>query len=455
MLTHQLIKRTIDLNKTIYREMLGNVFVTKDAKAHRFELTLTRGSNPLSLADENVSATLVALDHGITVDGNGSVESGKAVFVMPEEFYQFDGRFYLYIHTSYGTERATPFVAEGTMLLGETETHYDPDSLIPSVSEVLAQLEAARAAANAANAAAASIENMTVGAVEGATVGAVMTNRDGVKHIEFSLPKGPKGDTGESQPYNWLINSDWREPARVDSEQSALGSGYWLLGWKGDSSISTAEVDNGYVTIGNTGSGYGGVSQYIAPGRIAGKTMTMVVYTADGNAHLLTGSITTALSASQAAGDGLMAMSYDSNAGAYRFRIFTAAGKSLRVKAVALYEGALTVAPPYEPKGGADLIEMAKQYIVTASGTSGYCTSTAAYVRIPIPTKMRVVPSIENVELGSVRVGGKNITPTGISINGMDDNIVRVALSYPEDSTIINQIGAWTGSCSLNAYVVP
>lgn len=455
MLTHQLIKRTIDLNKTIYREMLGNVFVTKDSKAHRFELTLTRGSTPLSLADENVSATLVALDHGITVDGNGSVENGKAVFVMPEEFYQFDGRFYLYIHTSYGTERATPFVSEGTMLLGETETHYDPDSLIPSVSEVLAQLEAARAAANAANAAAASIENMTVGAVEGPTVGVAMTTVDGHKHVEFALPKGPKGDTGESQPYNWLINSDFRAPVLVRDENNAIGNGYLLLGWKGDSSISSVEVGNGYVTIGNTGGGYGGVSQYLTTGSVAGKTMTMVLYTADGNAHLLSGAMTTALSLSQPAGDGLMAMSYDSNAGAYRIRVFASAGSSVRVKAVALYEGTLTVAPPYEPKGGADLIEMARQYIVTASGTSGYCTSTAAYIRIPIPVRMRVVPSLTNVDLGSVRVGGKNITPTAASINGMDDNVVRIALSYPEDTSIINQVGAWTGSCSLNAYVVP
>lgn len=427
-----------------------------DANANDVLVRVVRNGAEVPLSGYSVEGEFERAD-GHRVPCTGTIEGATATVVLNEHCYIYPGSFELRVilTSSNGTTRRTILHLSGAVRARGTGAIVDINESLVDVDAVLALYDDMIRALRQAQEALAAIDGLTVSAVEGTTVGATLSTVDGAKHIAFRLPKGPKGDTGESQPHNWLINSDWREPVRVNSETSHTGNGYWLLGWKGDNSVSKAEIGSGYVTISGDSTSPGGVSQYIAPSRIASKTMTLVVYMADGNVYKASGNITTALGESVAAGDGFIRMSYESNVNAYRFRVYASAGKSLRVKAIALYEGALSVAPRYEAGGGGDLIEQARQFIVSAIGTSGYCTSTAAYIRIPIPVKMRAVPTLTNVNLGSVRVGGKNITPTSATINGMDDNGVRIALSYAQDESIINQVCAWTGSCSLNAYVVP
>lgn len=127
----------------------------------------------------------------------------------------------------------------------------DPKGLIHSLDELLAQIESMEAATDAANTAAGKanaatgkantaatnannaavkIDNMTVSAVSGTSAGADISEKNGAKHIAFTLPKGAKGDPGNT-PYigsngNWFVgNEDTGTKAQGPAGQNGTGSG--------------------------------------------------------------------------------------------------------------------------------------------------------------------------------------------------------------------------------------
>lgn len=87
-------------------------------------------------------------------------------------------------------------------------------------------LGAADTAANAAK----KIDNMTVSAVSGESAAASISEKNGAKHIAFVLPKGDKGDPGNT-PYigsngNWFVGSeDTGTKAQGPAGQNGTGSG--------------------------------------------------------------------------------------------------------------------------------------------------------------------------------------------------------------------------------------
>lgn len=204
----------VDLDKPVTKTMLYNLFVTTNKKAHRFIITLRRGGVDVSFTG-SVVGTLINYSDMLTQEYPGRAEDGKVVFDWPASFYAKSGLFCVIITVDDGEVSNSIFAAEGNMILGETDTLYDPSHVVPSLSELLAQIEATRnaamaannaadsasraatdanSAADRANNAAQSIEGLTVSAAAGAAPDAEITEEDGVTHIHFTLKTGATPD---------------------------------------------------------------------------------------------------------------------------------------------------------------------------------------------------------------------------------------------------------------------
>jgi hypothetical protein len=159
----RIIRETVDLLKPITKHKLYDFFGVGSRRGHRFEIDLRRGENPINLTSATVTATLINHSAGITLaPQSGSIEDGKIVFEMPDAFYQYAGLFSMFIEVAYGTIMTVVYVCEADMTALSTDTVVDPSGTIPSLQELLAQIETMRSEiTNARNATAAANEAAT------------------------------------------------------------------------------------------------------------------------------------------------------------------------------------------------------------------------------------------------------------------------------------------------------
>lgn len=150
-----IIKKNTELTRPLFKTALGGFFGTGNTDAHRFEISLTKNGEAVKLQNTNVvTGAFVNYTNMATVMLSGDytfVEDGKAVVILSDGCYQLAGRFCLTINV----DNVTVFAGEGTLSETSTDTIYDPDDIVPSLEEVLAQVDAARIAAAEANTAAA------------------------------------------------------------------------------------------------------------------------------------------------------------------------------------------------------------------------------------------------------------------------------------------------------------
>ena len=135
---------------------------------------------------------------GYTVTVTGSIENGKAKVVLNEGCYRVVGAISVVVKNGNTTIGA----CHGYVYRSSTDAIVDPENLIPSLSELLAQIDdcreateaandaadAADEAADAANDAAEAIQDLTTSTQTGSSTGAVVSDVDGHKHIAFTFP---------------------------------------------------------------------------------------------------------------------------------------------------------------------------------------------------------------------------------------------------------------------------
>lgn len=197
-----------EMTKPLQKTNIGGFFGTGNVNAHVFEIELMERGNPLSLSGSAVvEGAFVNYTDNSTVLLQGDVQNGKAVLTLSEGCYLLHGLFCVTVDV----DGVTVFAGESILSKTKTDTIYDPDKTIPSLSEVLSQIEAARQAATAANeaadkanlaadaasGAAYSIDNMIANAETGlpgtnASV-TVENDDDGKKVISFVIPRGERG----------------------------------------------------------------------------------------------------------------------------------------------------------------------------------------------------------------------------------------------------------------------
>lgn len=226
-----------DLSRGIIREALRPVFATGDKNGHTFEISVKRGGAAVTLTGASVSAYFIRADRS-TVPISGSVSGSKASVTLLAACYNVPGRFSLVIRLAMDGDVATIFAGDGAMLQASTDTIVDPENVVPSLSDLLAQVaamekataaantaasnantkaSAANTAASAANtaasnadskaseaeAAAQKIDGMT-GTVtmlaENAAPTVTVTEQDGHKVLAFALPQGKTGEPGPRGP---------------------------------------------------------------------------------------------------------------------------------------------------------------------------------------------------------------------------------------------------------------
>lgn len=221
-----------DLKKPLtVKPLAGNLF-SADNQGNLIGVEVMDGGSPAELSG-GVTGYVIRAD-GATLPISGTLAGNRASIVLPASAYAVIGHVSIVIKVGTTTVGAcTSYVYQTT-----TDTVVDPGRVIPSIEELLAQIDAciaataganaaaasantaaananakaeladtaaenantkaglANTAASAANAAAGKIDNMTVAATtspEGSQASVTITEVNGHKHVAFGIPKGDKG----------------------------------------------------------------------------------------------------------------------------------------------------------------------------------------------------------------------------------------------------------------------
>ena len=136
-------------------------FLCSDEEAHRFIIDChhLNSSEPINLAKAGVNAYFVR-DDDVTILLNGETVGNKVSVLLPAACYAVTGCFSLVIKLTLGNSTSTIFWGQGAVSRSRTDVIIDPDSVIPSLDELLARIDAMEMATAAANEAASSVEGI-------------------------------------------------------------------------------------------------------------------------------------------------------------------------------------------------------------------------------------------------------------------------------------------------------
>lgn len=206
MAIQTIIRNTIYLEEPISKKILLEPLANNDDQAHRFEARVLRDNERIDLTGASVNGYFVR-PGGETVILPGGVENGIAYVVLTSACYAVPGRFSFAMKVQVNGVRHTVVWYEGAVGQAMTDSYVDTEHVIPSLDELLAQIDAAELAAERASKAAEEAETMLESAEQFANMTATATilqagsnptasYNDGV--LTLGLPKGQKGDKGDS-----------------------------------------------------------------------------------------------------------------------------------------------------------------------------------------------------------------------------------------------------------------
>lgn len=257
------IPHTVDLNEPVRKTYIDTLLATEDNLAHCFDITLKQ-EIPGGAA---VNAYFIRYSDNATISLTGTVSGNMASVTLNKSCYNKAGQYAVIIKVVADGVTNTVFYGEGTIFTSITDTILDPENVVPSLSDLLAQIAAMEAATAAsktattnaktattrANNAAAKIEGMTASATEAEEAGVTVSEVDGVKHFDFALPRGEKGEKGDPGTIeNVTITSISGLPEALDSlsQQKANQAGWTpnkLIGTDADGNLVAQDLpeDNG------------------------------------------------------------------------------------------------------------------------------------------------------------------------------------------------------------------
>lgn len=234
-----------DLDDTIKKTELHTIFVMSESMAHRFEIEVKKGGKAVALSGMTVTASFTNFREETTIEMAGAVKDGKAVVTLSKPCYKLRGQFIVCVQVKNGDADTAVFLGEGHMRTSRAEKIVYDDYVVYDVDTLLSQIEAmktattnaqnatksantaagnATAATTNANNAAAKINGMTVSATKGTDAVATVSEKNGVKHIAFTLPKGDKGDRGEKGETGSVENMPFYEGTPAAPGTASTGS---------------------------------------------------------------------------------------------------------------------------------------------------------------------------------------------------------------------------------------
>ena len=194
-----------DLAKPLKKTYLDTLLVTKDNEAHRFEITLFKNKAQMTLPSGTaMNAYFIRYSDNATITLDGEISGNVISVTLKKPCYSKCGQFAVIIKVTDGDVISTAFYGEGTMLVSVTDTILDEENVVPSISDLLAQIavmeagtKAANEAANAANEAAGHAPYVNT------SNGHWMTwDTDSREYVDTGVmatgPQGPEGPEGKS-----------------------------------------------------------------------------------------------------------------------------------------------------------------------------------------------------------------------------------------------------------------
>ncbi|MDO4483597.1 MAG: hypothetical protein Q4C54_03935 [Clostridia bacterium] len=130
---------TAHLDRPVCVTRLEGALFTGDSMAHTIAVTCLREGVPV-LPSGRAGAYFLRAD-GVTVPLTGEIAGREILVTLPESCCRVPGRFLLAIRLTEAEETLTVFAMEGHVRSGKTDVMADPESIIPSLDSLLAQIE--------------------------------------------------------------------------------------------------------------------------------------------------------------------------------------------------------------------------------------------------------------------------------------------------------------------------
>ena len=210
-----------DLDSGPREAVLRTPLMHQDALADELRVHVHRGEAPVDLTGMAVYGYLLIAATRQTIPLTGTVSGNTASVTLAPECYALPGYASLVIQLQSGDVRHTVLKVDLCIQRTGSDSIIDPEDVLPTLAELLEQIDAmeqatkeaqaaiedinqavedaekavedAQQAVQDAQSAVQSVEGMTVSATSGEAAAAEITDQDGVKHISFVLPRGQDG----------------------------------------------------------------------------------------------------------------------------------------------------------------------------------------------------------------------------------------------------------------------
>lgn len=185
-----IIRRTVSLDGPVLPEFMAAPLYNQENQAHQFVITTTREGAEEALTG-TVQGRFIRPD-GSTVLLTGSISAGRAVVTLPQAAYYQVGRFIMSIMSVADSKVTVIYAATGHIARSLTGTTVDPGSVVPDITQLLAEIDEMREATAAAEAAAAGIGQYVIDGYLNAS-GSIVTDSS-VHSIYTEKMKCAEGD---------------------------------------------------------------------------------------------------------------------------------------------------------------------------------------------------------------------------------------------------------------------
>lgn len=131
----------VDLDKPIQKETKKELFATGDSNAHEFIGTVKRNGEAVDLSGMGVEATYLSMASGLSTHIDGTISDGKIVVKLSDACYHLAGNARFSIALKKGDFHLTVFSCEMMMTATGSSIVYDPNAVIPSISDLIRKVD--------------------------------------------------------------------------------------------------------------------------------------------------------------------------------------------------------------------------------------------------------------------------------------------------------------------------
>lgn len=167
----RVIKKTVELNKIQKVDQLEGPLYQLENAGHTFEITCLMNGAAADISG-TVSGRFLRADE-TTVYFTGTLDGSVASITLPQSCYNVNGRFGFVVFVSGSNVTTAIYAVAGSVYKSTSDTIIDPTGEIPSLEELLAEIDACEAATAAATAASAFVPNVIASAYSASSTYAV------------------------------------------------------------------------------------------------------------------------------------------------------------------------------------------------------------------------------------------------------------------------------------------